>query len=87
MAYQPWPASETERVEMRRFNQKLAWLPRFKIRNRVTPRLIQALLRVSQKIKKAPLAETHCADSVPVRILRPRASPKAWCWISTAAAG
>lgn len=78
MAYQPWPASETERVEMRRFNQKLAWLPRFKIRNRVTPRLIQALLRVSQKIKKAPLAETHCAQG---------ASPKAWCWISTAAAG
>ncbi|WLH99463.1 alpha/beta hydrolase fold domain-containing protein [Pseudomonas simiae] len=76
MAYQPWPASETERVEMRRFNQKLAWLPRFKIRNRVTPRLIQALLRVSQKIKKAPLAKTHCADSVPVRILRPRGKPK-----------
>ena len=76
MAVKAWPASEPERAEMRRFNQKLAWLPRFKIRNRVTPRLIQALLRVSQKIKQAPLADTHYVDSVPVRILRPGGKPK-----------
>ncbi|ASV38667.1 esterase [Pseudomonas sp. NS1(2017)] len=76
MAVKAWPASEPELAEMRRFNQKLAWLPRFKIRNRVTPRLIQALLRVSQKIKRAPLAETHYVDSVPVRILRPSGQPK-----------
>ncbi|MGY2252395.1 alpha/beta hydrolase [Pseudomonas reactans] len=76
MAVKAWPASEPELAEMRRFNQKLAWLPRFKIRNRVTPRLIQALLRVSQKIKRAPLAETRYADSVPVRILRPSGQPK-----------
>ncbi|WP_426108266.1 alpha/beta hydrolase fold domain-containing protein [Pseudomonas sp. TWR1-1-4] len=76
MAVKAWPASEPERAEMRRFNQKLAWLPRFKIRNRVTPRFIQALLRVSQKIKQAPLADTHYVDSVPVRILRPGGKPK-----------
>jgi len=76
MAVKAWPASEAELAEMRRFNQKLAWLPRFKIRNRVTPRLIQALLRVSQTIKKAPLAETYYVDSVPVRILRPSGPPK-----------
>lgn len=76
MAYKPWPASEPERAEMRGFNQKLAWMPRFKIRNRITPRLIQALLRASQKIKKAPRAECKTVDSVPVRILRPSGKPK-----------
>lgn len=76
MAYTPWPASEPERAEMRRFNQKLAWMPRFKIRNRVTPRLIQALLRASQKIKRAPVVETRLVGSVPVRILRPSGKPK-----------
>lgn len=76
MAVKAWPASEPERAEMRRFNQKLAWLPRFKIRNRVTPRLIQALLQASQKIKRAPPAQTRYADSVPVRILRPSGPPK-----------
>ncbi|UII69784.1 alpha/beta hydrolase [Pseudomonas sp. HN11] len=76
MAVNAWPASEPELAEMRRFNQKLAWLPRFKIRNRITPRLIQALLRVSQKIKQSPVAETRCVDTVPLRILRPSGKPK-----------
>ena len=76
MAYQHWPASEAELAQMRRFNQKLAWMPRFKIRNRVTPRLIQALLRVSQRLKKAPEAERKVVASVPVRILRPSGQPK-----------
>lgn len=76
MACKPWPASEPELAQMRRFNQKLAWLPRFKIRNRVTPRLIQALLRVSQTLKKAPDAERKLVGSVPVRILRPSGKPK-----------
>ncbi|WP_419793758.1 alpha/beta hydrolase [Pseudomonas palleroniana] len=76
MAPKPWSASEPELAQMRRFNQKLAWMPRFKIRNRVTPRLIQALLRVSQKLKKAPEAETRLIGTVPVRILRPRGQPK-----------
>ena len=61
---------------MRRFNQKLAWLPRFKIRNRITPRLIQALLRVSQTLKRATPAESRVVDNVPVRILRPSGKPK-----------
>lgn len=76
MACKAWPASEAELAQMRRFNQKLAWLPRFKIRNRVTPRLIQALLRVSQTLKKAPDAERKLVGSVPVRILRPSGKPK-----------
>lgn len=71
MAHKLWPASEAELAQMRRFNKKLDWLPRFKIRNRVTPRLIQALLRVSQAIKKAPVADTRRVAGVPVRILRP----------------
>lgn len=76
MAYQPWPASEPELAQMRRFNQTLAWLPRFKIRNRVTPRLIQALLRVSQKVKRAAAAQSRVVNGVPVRILRPAGKPR-----------
>ncbi|ONH51504.1 Acetyl esterase/lipase [Pseudomonas cedrina] len=76
MAFTPWPASEPELAEMRRFNQKLAWLPRFKIRNRVTPRLIQALLRASQTIKRAPAVEIKRVNGIPVRILRPGGRPK-----------
>lgn len=76
MAYQHWPASEPELAQMRRFNQKLAWTPRFKIRNRVTPRLIQALLRASQTFKKAPVVELKKVGTVPVRILRPSGKPK-----------
>jgi acetyl esterase/lipase len=34
--------------DARRFNRKLDWAPRFRIRNRVTPALIQGLLRVGQ---------------------------------------
>ena len=44
----PWPQGERELAQVRAFNKKLAWLPRFKIRNRLTPRLIQALLRAGQ---------------------------------------
>jgi len=76
MAYQHWPASEPELAQMRRFNQKLAWMPRFKVRNRVTPRLIQALLRASQTFKKAPVVELKRLGTVPVRILRPSGKPK-----------
>lgn len=76
MTLKHWPASEKELAEMRTFNKKLAWLPRFKIRNRVTPRLIQGLLRVSQTLKKAPAAQNTFAGSVPLRILRPSGKPK-----------
>lgn len=77
--------AEPELEEMRRFNQKLAWLPRFRIRNRVTPRLIQALLRGSQIVGAKRLlkhgleAESTVARvdglSVPVRIIRPQGKP------------
>ncbi len=76
MAYQSWPASEAELAQMRRFNQKLSWMPRFKIRNRVTPRLIQALLQTSQRFKKAPVVERRLVGGVPVRIMRPDGAPK-----------
>ncbi|MBC6623791.1 alpha/beta hydrolase [Pseudomonas sp.] len=76
MAYQHWPASEPELAQMRRFNRKLAWMPRFKVRNRVMPRLIQALLRASQTFKKAPLAERKMLGAIPLRILRPAGPPR-----------
>ncbi|ARB29492.1 alpha/beta hydrolase fold domain-containing protein [Pseudomonas tolaasii] len=81
MAHRPWPASEPELAQMRAFNKKLAWMPRFRIRsNRITPRLIQALLRVSQKVRKPVAAQTRLISAggvqVPVRILRPQGKPK-----------
>ena len=67
-------------LDARRFNRKLAWAPRFKIRNRVMPALIQALLRASQLGGTARLArrgiavQAMVADidgyAVPVRVLR-----------------
>lgn len=77
--------AEPELEEMRRFNKKLAWLPRFRIRNRITPRLIQALLRTSQifgakrLLKHGLAAESMVVSadglSVPVRIIRPQGKP------------
>ncbi|WP_434568620.1 alpha/beta hydrolase [Pseudomonas sp. Z3-8] len=77
-----WPADENELAQVRSFNRKLVWLPRFRIRNRVTPRLIQALLRASQingdgKLNKHGLvAEKRRIGkgdvAVPVRIIRPK---------------
>jgi len=78
----PWPQGERELAQVRAFNRKLAWLPRFKIRNRLTPRLIQALLRVSQvvgakKMREHGLtAERKILDTVPVRIIRPKGRPR-----------
>ncbi|MFJ2528996.1 alpha/beta hydrolase [Pseudomonas helmanticensis] len=78
----PWPQGERELAQVRAFNRKLAWLPRFKIRNRLTPRLIQALLRVSQiggsgVLRKFGLtAERKLMDDVPVRIIRPKGPAK-----------
>jgi acetyl esterase/lipase len=73
--------------EASRFNRKLAWAPRFRIRNRFMPMLGQALLRVSQfgadrKLARAGIrVEQGVAEvdglRVPVRILRPAATPKA----------
>jgi acetyl esterase/lipase len=78
----PWPQGEHELAQVRAFNRKLAWLPRFKIRNRLTPRLIQALLRVSQaggarKLREHGLtAEQKMLGNVPVRIIRPKGQSK-----------
>ncbi|MGE8190322.1 alpha/beta hydrolase fold domain-containing protein [Pseudomonas sp. NPDC086278] len=82
----PWPAGERELAQVRAFNKKLAWLPRFRIRNRLTPRVIQALLRASQiggtgKLLKHGLnAENQVVGvdgvPVPVRIIRPKGQSK-----------
>ena len=78
----PWPQGERELAQVRALNRKLAWLPRFKIRNRLTPRLIQALLRCSQiggsrVLRKFGLtAERKLIDNVPVRIIRPKGPAK-----------
>lgn len=81
-----WFLSEQELEQARDFNKKLALLPRFKIRNRITPRVIQALLRASQlggsaKLRKHGLkAEKKCVGtgdaSVSVRIIRPQGHVK-----------
>ena len=70
-----------------RFNRKLAWAPRFRIRNRLLPMLGQVLLRVSQvgadaRLKRQGIrVEARVAQAgglrVPVRILRPAGKPKA----------
>lgn len=77
--------SQRDVAQMQRFNRKLAWLPRFRIRNRLTPRLIQTLLRASQfatadKALKQGLQVEHARVSsqgacVPVRIIRPPGKP------------
>jgi acetyl esterase/lipase len=83
---EPWPADERELAEVRRFNKKLAGWPRFKIRNRFTPRLIQTLLRVSQ-LRGATKLGKHGLEAerrvigmdgvqVPVRIIRPKGNAK-----------
>ena len=81
-----WSASKQDLEQVQAFNKKLAWLPRFKMRNRFTPRLIQGLLRVSQiggdrKLRKQGLSVenqiiTVGNVSVPVRIIRPKAETK-----------
>jgi len=78
----PWPTDERELAEVQRYNQKLAAWPRFKIRNRFTPRLIQSLLRMSQLRGAAKLVRqglkaerrvvSHEGARVPVRIIRPK---------------
>ncbi|WP_036173552.1 alpha/beta hydrolase [Massilia sp. 9096] len=70
----------------REFNRKLAHAPRFKVRNRFTPMLIQALMRLSQfnadrKVARAgiqveSMTATMDALRVPVRVLRPAGAPR-----------
>jgi acetyl esterase/lipase len=73
---------DLELTQVRQFNRKLAWLPRFRIRNRFTPLVIQALLRVGQlggdrKVVRHGLGvekKVVSFDGVPVavRIIRPK---------------
>lgn len=82
----PWPVSESALLQVRAFNKRLAWLPRFKIRNRVAPFLIQSLLRAGQLgggrklLKHGLTAETKTIGTngvpVPVRIIRPKGKAK-----------
>jgi acetyl esterase/lipase len=76
------PLLDDEAIEeARRFNRKLAWAPRFRIRNPWTPRLGQALLRLAQlmperHLKRAGIrveSATATMDGlrVPLRVLRP----------------
>lgn len=73
--------------EARRFNRKLGFAPRFRVRNRWLPMLGQGLLRMSQLGSERKLARAGIAverriaaigkAGVPVRILRPARPPKA----------
>lgn len=77
---------DLEIAQARRFNKKLAWLPRFRIRNRITPLAIQALLRLSQAGGAGKLARhgLHVErrvvrvdkTAVPVRIISPPGKAK-----------
>ncbi|SDU88475.1 alpha/beta hydrolase [Pseudomonas mucidolens] len=81
-----WPVTEQELAQVRRFNKTLAWLPRLRIRNRFTPRVIQALLRAGQlggagKLRKQGVEAANkvigAGDvQVPVRIIRPKGKAK-----------
>lgn len=73
-------ANDADQVQ--RFNRTLARLPRFRIRNRLTPRVIQALLRLGQ-LHSAGTLRKHGLNAerrvvgvpgapVPVRIIRPQ---------------
>ena len=72
---------ESDLAEARRLNGKLARLPRFRVRNRFAPLLIQSLLRLSQRgadrtARKAGLSVEQrvagtAAEKVRVRVLRP----------------
>jgi acetyl esterase/lipase len=82
----PWPADRRTLAEAQRFNKTLAWLPRFRMRNRFAPVAIQLLLRLGQlngnaKLAKHGLRAEHRTigpegAQVPVRILRPKGPAK-----------
>ncbi len=73
--------------QVRRLNRMLAWLPRFRVANRIAPVLVQALLRVSQigadrRLARRGVRIAHLvaeADGlrVPVRVLRPAGPARA----------
>jgi len=83
---QRWPADARELADIQRFNSKLKWMPRFRIRNRIAPTLLQALLRVGQVGGGAKLARhglsvhtryvTTPEGRVPLRIVQPKGPVK-----------
>lgn len=87
--------TESDLAQMQRFNRKLAWLPRFRVRNRLTPRLIQALLRASQMLgaNKPVKHGLQVQSTVGTRLQCPsessahKESPRVWYLITTVAAG
>ncbi len=84
---QGWCRGEQELAQLRRINTALAWLPRFRVSNRITPLAIQALLRASQlgsviktakhglRIETSSVYVDGCAP-VAVRIIRPAGKAK-----------
>lgn len=84
---QGWCRGEQELAQLRRVNKALAWLPRFKIKNRIAPLAIQTLLRASQlgsviktakhglRIETSSIFVDGCVP-VAVRIIRPAGKAK-----------
>lgn len=82
---EPFQPTHQELAQLRRFNRRLAWLPRFRVRNRIAPLALQMLLRMGQLGATARLGRRGVsveqrrvsADGVPVRvrIIRPETSP------------
>jgi acetyl esterase/lipase len=80
------PLDDAAIDEARRLNRKLAWIPRLRIKRRIGPVLIQALLRASQlgadrRLRRGGVTlELRQAEAeglrVPVRILRPVGPPR-----------
>jgi acetyl esterase/lipase len=84
---QSWSFDAAQIAQAQRFNKTLERLPRFRIRNRVTPMLIQTLLRAGQlgkalkPVRHGLAIETRVlvsADAAPVsvRIIRPQGPAK-----------
>ena len=81
-----WPVDEQTLLQVRNFNRTLAWLPRFRIRNRLAPSVIQMLIRTGQtlgadRLRKYGLQAQRKLISaggatVPVRIIRPKGRAK-----------
>ena len=81
------PIDEADLAEAARFNRRLAKAPRFRVRSRLGPVLIQSLLQLSQfggdrRVRRAGLSIDKLtlgtgAETVAVRVLRPAGPPRA----------
>lgn len=84
---QGWCRGEQELAQIRRINKALAWMPRFRVSNRITPLAMQTLLRASQlgsviktakhglRIETSSVFVDGCVP-VAVRIIRPAGKAK-----------